>query len=197
MPITAKLRKYILERDNYTCAICHKQFPATKLEVDHIQPQSRNGTDDPSNLQILCTPHNRRKYNWEPIRSHTDENELKFKDFLRWFSLQTIHTNSPGLVHSHHLLQDIYFEYTQSYWNTYKRVRHFKTGCFHVELFTYIINTLGFPIHKDTNLVIGLKLRPRHYPMYKWDPAYNSHELPLSLYGPPFPFHTFDPITRN
>jgi len=53
--IKPKLRFDILERDNHTCQACGAtpQDGAT-LEIDHIQPFSKGGTDDPSNLQVLC-----------------------------------------------------------------------------------------------------------------------------------------------
>jgi hypothetical protein len=35
------------------------------LQVDHIQPQWAAGSHHPDNLQILCGPHNRLKYQKE------------------------------------------------------------------------------------------------------------------------------------
>ena len=53
--IKPKLRFDILERDNHTCQACGAtpQDGAT-LEIDHIKPIARGGTDDPLNLQVLC-----------------------------------------------------------------------------------------------------------------------------------------------
>ena len=53
--IKPKLRFDILKRDNHTCQACGAtpQDGAT-LEIDHIQPFSKGGTDDPDNLQVLC-----------------------------------------------------------------------------------------------------------------------------------------------
>ena len=44
----------------YVCAVpgCEE---STKLTVDHIVPLSRGGTDELSNLQFLCKPHNSEK----------------------------------------------------------------------------------------------------------------------------------------
>lgn len=55
------LAKYILERDGATCRRCGGTHagPAhsnryTGWEVDHIVPVRNGGTDDPSNLRLLC-----------------------------------------------------------------------------------------------------------------------------------------------
>jgi 5-methylcytosine-specific restriction enzyme A len=37
--------------------------PATDLTTDHITPKSAGGTDDPTNLQILCRACNSAKHN--------------------------------------------------------------------------------------------------------------------------------------
>lgn len=62
--MTNNLRKFILERDDYTCQVCgaslHNDFNL-KLEVDHIVPISKGGKTDPSNLQTLCRKCNRSK----------------------------------------------------------------------------------------------------------------------------------------
>ena len=43
------------------CAGCDTHFPFRVMEVDHILPQSRGGTDHPDNLQLLCSGCNRGK----------------------------------------------------------------------------------------------------------------------------------------
>lgn len=62
--MTTNLKKFILERDDYTCQVCgaslHNDFNL-KLEVDHIVPVSKGGKTDPSNLQTLCRKCNRSK----------------------------------------------------------------------------------------------------------------------------------------
>lgn len=60
--VSSSLREEILKRDNYTCQQCG----ATKdggaiLEVDHIFPRSKGGTNDKSNLQCLCSVCNQEK----------------------------------------------------------------------------------------------------------------------------------------
>jgi|GEM_PF-1077666 len=53
-PIPASLRVDILKRDNYRCKKCGATSKETQLEVDHIHPVSKGGTNDPRNLQTLC-----------------------------------------------------------------------------------------------------------------------------------------------
>ena len=43
------------------CGGCHMDFPFKLYEVDHIVPQSKGGTDDPKNLQLLCGHCNKTK----------------------------------------------------------------------------------------------------------------------------------------
>lgn len=43
------------------CAGCDTHFPFRVMDVDHIMPRSRGGTDHPDNLQLLCSGCNRSK----------------------------------------------------------------------------------------------------------------------------------------
>lgn len=62
--MTTKLRREILQRDNYTCQICGNSSQKERnllLEVDHIIPLSRGGVTTLNNLQTLCWKCNRQK----------------------------------------------------------------------------------------------------------------------------------------
>jgi 5-methylcytosine-specific restriction endonuclease McrA len=50
-----RIRKLILERDNYTCQICgsHPAFES-QLVIDHKIPVSKGGSNKKSNLWALC-----------------------------------------------------------------------------------------------------------------------------------------------
>ena len=61
--ISLNTRIEIFERDNYTCQICGRNTKEddVKLEIDHIIPVSKGGSDDRDNLQTLCFECNRGK----------------------------------------------------------------------------------------------------------------------------------------
>lgn len=60
-----KLRFEIFKRDSFTCGYCGKTPPDAILEVDHIKPVSKGGTDDMNNLITSCFDCNRGKRNIE------------------------------------------------------------------------------------------------------------------------------------
>lgn len=64
--MTAKLREFIKNRDNYTCCNCGNSThaePNLLLEIDHIIPISKGGCTVEENLQTLCWKCNRAKSN--------------------------------------------------------------------------------------------------------------------------------------
>jgi|GEM_PF-3803324 len=56
--ISAETRKKVMERDQYRCVKCQSY---NELQLDHIFPHSKGGSDDYENLQTLCGPCNRLK----------------------------------------------------------------------------------------------------------------------------------------
>ena len=52
-------RFFVFKRDSYTCKICHAS--GVPIEVDHVIPVAKGGTDDLDNLQTLCFSCNRGK----------------------------------------------------------------------------------------------------------------------------------------
>ncbi|NJO42181.1 MAG: HNH endonuclease [Cyanobacteria bacterium CRU_2_1] len=56
-----EVREYLLNKFNRQCAYCGAKD--TALEVEHIQPRSRGGSDRVSNLTLACHPCNQRKGN--------------------------------------------------------------------------------------------------------------------------------------
>ena len=56
IPLTT--RREVFAHDGWACVYCGSK---RRLELDHIQPISKGGTDDRCNLQTLCRTCNRRK----------------------------------------------------------------------------------------------------------------------------------------
>lgn len=54
IPIPIAVRDYVFQRDNYRCQGCGRCQTEMPLEVDHIIPLAKGGSNDLSNLQTLC-----------------------------------------------------------------------------------------------------------------------------------------------
>jgi 5-methylcytosine-specific restriction endonuclease McrA len=54
MSLSRSIRVRILERDKYRCAYCGRTSAQVALEVDHVLPRSRGGSDVPTNLITAC-----------------------------------------------------------------------------------------------------------------------------------------------
>lgn len=52
--MTPKQRFRILNRDGHRCQLCGRRAPDVELEIDHIIPRSKGGTDFDTNLRALC-----------------------------------------------------------------------------------------------------------------------------------------------
>ena len=61
-PIPYRKQKHVLfGRQEGRCAGCNVEFLFRIMEVDHVVPRSRGGSDHPDNLQLLCPNCNRIK----------------------------------------------------------------------------------------------------------------------------------------
>lgn len=56
-----EVREYLLEKWGRTCAYCKKT--GVPLEIEHLTPRSRGGSDRVSNLTLACRPCNQKKNN--------------------------------------------------------------------------------------------------------------------------------------
>ena len=59
--IPQSVKKYVLQRNNYQCQSCGKKNTETKLNIDHIVALANGGSNDISNLQVLCSKCNQNK----------------------------------------------------------------------------------------------------------------------------------------
>jgi ATP adenylyltransferase len=71
--ISGSIRFNILKRARSRCELCGISAERKALEVDHIVPRNKGGSDDPSNLQALC-------YSCNSMKRDRDST-----DFRGWF----------------------------------------------------------------------------------------------------------------
>lgn len=54
MAISKKIRFEVFKRDSFTCQYCGRSAPDVVLQADHIEPRSKDGSDDILNLITSC-----------------------------------------------------------------------------------------------------------------------------------------------
>ena len=59
--VSGTKRYEVLKRAHFRCELCGISADKKALEVDHIVPRNKGGSDDLSNLQALCYTHNATK----------------------------------------------------------------------------------------------------------------------------------------
>jgi len=93
MNITKRIRFEAFKRDGFICQYCGKHPPEVMLEIDHIEPKSKGGSDDLNNLITSCFDCNRGKSNIElkKIPNSLNENkeilEEREKQYLEYHKL--------------------------------------------------------------------------------------------------------------
>lgn len=66
MSIPKPIYEFIRQRAKFRCEYCHypELLSSAPLSVDHIQPKSLGGSDEPNNLALACRRCNERRYNF-------------------------------------------------------------------------------------------------------------------------------------
>ena len=64
------LKERLMRRQRNICAYCGRRYSSHYFDIDHMIPVASGGSNDPSNLQVLCGPCNRRK---------GDQNDQEFR----------------------------------------------------------------------------------------------------------------------
>ena len=59
--VSGTTRYEVLKRAHFRCELCGISADKKALEVDHVVPRNKGGSDDLSNLQALCYTHNATK----------------------------------------------------------------------------------------------------------------------------------------
>ena len=68
--ITGTVRYQVLKRAKFHCELCGISAEKKALEVDHILPRNRGGSDDLSNLQCLC-------YSCNSMKRDSDDTDFR------------------------------------------------------------------------------------------------------------------------
>jgi len=67
-PVPSDIRYRVLSAAKGRCALCGATSQERRIEVDHVIPRSKGGSNDLSNLQALCGECNRGKSNKDSTR---------------------------------------------------------------------------------------------------------------------------------
>lgn len=90
--MTKKVRFEVFKRDKFICQYCGKHPPDITLEIDHIIPKSKKGTDSLENLITSCFDCNRGKSNrllkdlpksLETKYKELKEREIQYKEYRK------------------------------------------------------------------------------------------------------------------
>jgi CRISPR/Cas system Type II protein with McrA/HNH and RuvC-like nuclease domain len=119
MSVGKKLRFEVFKRDGFQCMYCGNKTPNVLLEIDHIEPKSKGGTDDINNLITACFDCNRGKSNIElknlPNKLIDNikiikEKEAQYKQYRKIIELQNKRINAE-IDEIEKIYQNYYIDY--------------------------------------------------------------------------------------
>lgn len=137
-PVPGSVRYEVLRRAGGRCELCGVSHEEVQLDVDHIVPRSMGGSNDDSNLQVLCRTCNAQKNNnddtdFRAVNSSYDHREVGCPFCDAWdrmdqenelaFVIDDAHAVTPGhsLIIPHRHVED-YFDLHQSERNAIDRL---------------------------------------------------------------------------
>ena len=82
-PISKKTRFEVFKRDKFCCSFCGQSAPDVILEIDHLKPVVKGGTNDILNLVTACFDCNRGKGKRELKDDSTIKNQLNQLNILQ------------------------------------------------------------------------------------------------------------------
>ncbi len=92
-PLSKRTRFEVFKRDSFCCVYCNRTPPAVTLEVDHIIPVSKKGTNVIDNLVTACFDCNSGKSNIDlttrPKKLQVDpllmkERQEQYREYQKW-----------------------------------------------------------------------------------------------------------------
>jgi hypothetical protein len=118
MSVSAEVRLLVRQRTGYACEYCgvSETDSGGELTIDHIQPQTKAGSDDPENLVYCCNRCNQYKADYWPEspdapslwNPRVDSRETHFLELadgtlhpiteIGAFTLRRLRLNRPALV---------------------------------------------------------------------------------------------------
>lgn len=138
-PISKRLRFEVFKRDAFKCHYCGRNPPTVFLELDHIIPVSKGGTNQIDNLTTACFECNRGKSNVElnalPLTTLSKIEILKEKED-QYKAFQKLLKRIENRIAKEVDNVDFIF---REYWDDYHLSKTFKQGS--LKMF---IEKLGF-----------------------------------------------------
>jgi hypothetical protein len=117
LAVSKRLRAEILRRDSSTCQKCGAKAPDVPLVIDHVIPVALGGSDEPSNLQVLCEPCNSGKSATPPDAAMVEQVS---SDARRWAAaMQAAAANMLGDLKSRQKNRDYFRQcWLKWHWGT-------------------------------------------------------------------------------
>lgn len=185
-----EIREYLLEKFNRKCAYCGaKNIP---LEIEHIVPKSRGGSNQVSNLTLACHSCNQKKgsmtaeeFGYKKIKSKADSS-LKYSAYMnicRWSiynKLKALYGDKVSLTYGYKTKHDrIKLGLDKSHYNdAFVITANLKAKPLSTTFIIKKIRCHNRRLHKDTILKGGKR---------------KNNQLPFIMYG----YRLFDKVKFN